>query len=51
MIHKDLLDKFTDHYQIMVSTGKLNDKFFSFLKLWLSAHIQGIDVKYGKELR
>ena len=50
-IHKQLLEKFTEHYTEILKAKSLNDKFCGFLKLWLSAHIQGIDVKYGKELK
>ena len=29
------------------ASGKLGDDLFVFLKMWLSAHICGIDMKYG----
>lgn len=47
-IHIQLLEKLTEHYQQISEDKKLDQKFFDFLKLWLSSHIQGIDVKYGK---
>lgn len=46
-IHKDLLAKFGTHKDNFEKTGSLDQAFFNFLKMWLSAHIQGIDSKYG----
>lgn len=46
-IHKDLLNKLGDHGKKFESTGKLSAEFFDFLKMWLNAHIAGIDMKYG----
>lgn len=47
-IHKSLLENFSKHYEKFNTEGKLTDDFFHFLKFWLSAHIQGIDMKYGE---
>ncbi|MEC9250163.1 MAG: hemerythrin family protein, partial [Pseudomonadota bacterium] len=48
LIHKDLLDKFTAFAsEIKANGGEVPEKFLTFLKLWLSAHIRGIDMKYG----
>ena len=48
LIHKDLLDKFTAFAsEIRANGGEVPEKFLTFLKLWLSAHIRGIDMKYG----
>lgn len=48
LIHKDLLTKYTGYAQkIQQANGALPDDFFVFLKLWLTAHIKGIDMKYG----
>ena len=47
-IHADLLRKFADHSaQITAQNGEMPEAFFSFLRLWLSAHIKGIDMKYA----
>lgn len=47
-IHKDLLAKFTDHAKKFETTGELKADFFNFLKVWLTAHMTGIDLKYGE---
>ena len=48
LIHKDLLAKFKAHVQQFEASGRIDASLFEFLKMWLSAHIQGIDVKYGE---
>lgn len=47
MIHAKLLEEFDTHKANFEKTGKLAGAFFTFLKLWLKAHIMGIDKKYG----
>lgn len=47
-IHKDLLARFGGHQEEFEKTGVLSPAFFQFLKTWLTAHIMGIDVKYGE---
>ena len=47
LIHKDLLSKFAIHQANFEKTGTLDQSIFAFLTMWLSAHIQGIDSKYG----
>ncbi len=49
-IHQELLNRFQEHAQnfIQGSATKLSDDFFTFLKVWLSAHICGVDRKYGE---
>lgn len=48
-IHADLLKTFTKHAEGFAKTKKLEDGFFHFLKMWLQAHIQGIDRRYGEQ--
>ena len=48
LIHKDLLAKYTAYADdTRRNDGRLPEKFLMFLKLWLTAHIRGIDMKYG----
>ena len=47
-IHKSLLDQVTDHKLKFEASGVLSNEFFAFLKVWLKAHICGIDMKYGQ---
>lgn len=48
LIHKQLLDEYGKHADAIRTTGgKANADFFMFLKRWLTAHIKGIDAKYG----
>lgn len=47
-IHKDLLEKFGNHAANFEKTGTLTPEFFTFLKVWLTAHIAGIDMKYAE---
>jgi hemerythrin len=49
VMHAKLLEEFRDHAaDIEKAGGRANDAFFQFLKYWLSAHIRGVDVKYGR---
>ena len=47
-IHQDLLARFGEHQKEFEKTGVLGPAFFQFLKTWLTAHIMGIDTKYGE---
>jgi hemerythrin len=47
LIHKGLLTKFSRYNKEFQRKGKLPEDFFIFLKSWLTAHIAGIDTKYG----
>lgn len=47
-IHRQLLENLQTHRQTFLATpGGLSQEFFTFLRLWLSAHIKGLDRKYG----
>lgn len=49
-IHGDLLSRVADYitkYQNQPDS-EVDPEFFNFLKIWLSAHIAGIDKKYGE---
>lgn len=49
MIHQKLLKDFTAHMDNFKAGGdRIPKEFFMFLKVWLSAHICGIDRKYGE---
>ena len=48
LIHADLLKTFSDHAgTIRANGGEVPSGFLMFLKLWLTAHIKGIDMKYA----
>jgi hemerythrin len=47
IIHKTLLSKVMEHKSQFLASGRVTDEFFAFLKVWLKAHICGIDVKYA----
>jgi hemerythrin-like metal-binding protein len=47
-IHKDLLRSLHEHIDIYeAGDGRLSPKVLQFLKLWLGAHIKGIDKQYA----
>ncbi len=47
-IHKDLIGKLKTHAQKIKTEQKVSEDFFAFLKMWLTAHIMGIDSGYAK---
>ncbi len=48
-IHDTLLETLGEHVRsISAGDGKVRPDFFIFLKVWLTAHIQGVDAKYGR---
>ena len=52
VIHKQLLTAFGEQRdKFEKGEGLVSEGFFSFLKLWLNAHIQGIDIKYGQHAK
>lgn len=47
-IHRDLLGSLHEHIAAFeAGDGKLSGRFLSFLRLWLGAHIRGIDKQYA----
>lgn len=47
-VHADLLSKLDDHVAKIKGKENVGEDFFLFLKAWLSAHIKGVDIKYGE---
>ncbi|MEZ5936814.1 MAG: bacteriohemerythrin [Hyphomonadaceae bacterium] len=48
-VHTRLLETYAKHAgDIEAAGGQVGKDFFDFLKYWLTAHIKGIDVKYGQ---
>lgn len=47
-IHNDLLAKLDQHVKSIQTNKAIPDTFFMFLKVWLSAHILGIDKGYAE---
>jgi hemerythrin len=47
-IHKQLLSRIDDFGAEFSRSGVLTEDFFAFLKMWLKAHISGVDAKYAK---
>lgn len=49
LLHKNLLNKLTEFLTAVQSGQKdVSEGLFYFLKFWLTAHIRGIDKKYGE---
>lgn len=53
MIHTQLISSLKDHATNFSAAAVQNipDSMFTFLKLWLSSHILGIDTQYAKEAK
>jgi len=52
-VHKSLLEKFGKHAQSFkeCSDPVVPNEFFTFLKVWLQAHIMGLDRKYSQHAK
>jgi hemerythrin len=48
-VHKNLLERIGQFVTAFGASGKLGDDLFVFLKMWLFAHICGVDARYGKD--
>lgn len=49
IIHQQLLKQFQEFLDKFKEEKVLNDSFFNFLKVWLTGHIRGIDMKYANK--
>lgn len=49
LIHAKLLTQLDGHYEdFRKGDGTVGAAVFDFLKVWLNAHIRGIDIQYGE---
>ena len=48
IIHQDLLKRVGGYREQIESNTLDAEALFSFLRVWLTSHIKGIDAKYGK---
>jgi hemerythrin len=46
-VHRQLLERLAGYEDAYRRERVLSPEFFQFLKMWLSAHIRGIDMKYA----
>lgn len=51
IIHRNLIEKLEKHSEKIKKNQKISEDFFDFLKVWLSAHIVGIDQGYASVSR
>jgi hemerythrin len=47
-VHRQLLERLAGYEEAYRRERVLTPEFFQFLKMWLSAHIRGIDMKYAE---
>lgn len=51
LIHKRLLHGLAAHAQAIQAAGGVADEaVFAFLRRWLVAHVQGVDIKYARHV-
>jgi len=48
-LHDNLLTELKRHIEVFANSDatQVSEQFVMFLKLWLTTHIRGIDIKYG----
>jgi len=46
-VHQNLLERVGHFGKAFAATGRFGDDLFVFLRMWLSAHICGVDMKYS----
>jgi hemerythrin-like metal-binding protein len=47
-VHQNLLERLEGYKKAFLAGEDLSPDFFTFLKLWLSGHIVGVDPKYAR---
>ncbi len=50
-VHAQLLGRLAEIYQQLRTTRRLPEDVFPFFKMWLTAHISGIDTQYAAHAR
>jgi len=48
LIHKNLIERLDEYAKTFKADGAISEDLFGFLRTWLSAHIMGVDIKYGE---
>ncbi len=48
-IHDELMKRLREFESgVKAGTSQVNEEIFAFLKVWITSHIMGIDIKYGE---
>jgi hemerythrin len=51
IVHEDLVKKLHVHRENLIKEqGRIGTALMSFLKVWLTGHIMGVDTQYGKHI-